>query len=218
MTDSLAIVLAGGGERLVAWHTACSLGSAARTTRGAASAPSRCSTRASPSGSWTPSAAAAATGWPPSLRIAAVDAERGERIAFTAASGVPLERAVAASRAIPSLQPPVPVGGRRCIDGAIGSATNADLALAVPARTVLVVTGVGARPEPGTPEPLWAAALDREVAALEASGRRVIVLRPSAADRAAMGADPMSGAGAPAAVAAGIAAGRRVAASTRAAA
>jgi len=115
-------------------------------------------------------------GFPPSLTVVAVDAESGERVAFDATSGVPLERAVTASRAIPGLVSPIPIDGRRYMDGAVGSATNADLATA---RTVIVVTGVGERPEPRTPEPLWAAALDREVAALETEGRRVIVVRPA---------------------------------------
>jgi NTE family protein len=115
-------------------------------------------------------------GFPPSLTVVAIDAESGERVAFTAGSGVPLERAVAASRAIPGAVPTIPVGGRRYMDGAVGSATNADLATA---RSVIVVTGVGERPEPRTPEPIWAAALEREVAALEGEGRRVIVVRPA---------------------------------------
>ena len=283
MTESLAIVLAGGGERLVAWHTGVLAGLAAAghdprraaavigTSAGAlvaarlaagsdpladaaavtAQAPppppaasadvratferlSRLWTarggsederrrrigalalRASPPDDERFVAAVRrrlhGTGWPPALRITAVDAERGERVAFGAADGVPLERAVAASRAIPGLQAPVAVGGRLCIDGAVGSATNADLALDSPARAVLVIAGTGVRPEAGTPEPLWAEALEREVAALEAAGRRVQVLRPTDADRVAMGPDPMSGARARQALAAGLAAARRIAA------
>jgi NTE family protein len=282
MTDSLAIVLAGGGERIVAWHVGvlAGLAAAGREPRRAAavigtSAGALVAARlaagidprtdalavtprapaadvratferltqlwGAPGGSdddrrrrigavalnhtGDPELLVAAirqrlprTAFPPSLQIAAIDAERGERIAFGASSGVPLERAVAASRAIPGLHPPVPIHGRRFIDGAVGSATNADLALAVPARTIIVVTGIGDRPEPRTPESLWAAALEREVAELEAAGRRVIVVRPGAADRAAMGDDPMSGAGARATVAAGRRAGKRLYEGTRAAA
>jgi NTE family protein len=119
------------------------------------------------------------TAFPPSLHVVAIDAERGERVAFTAADGVPLERAVAASRAIPGLVAPIPIDGRRYMDGAVGSSTNADLAST---GTVIVVSGVGPRPKPRTPEPLWAAALEREVAALEDSGSRVIVVRPGRDD------------------------------------
>jgi hypothetical protein len=49
---------------------------------------------------------------------------------------------------------------------------------------------------------LWAAALEGEVAALEARGIAVAAIRAGDEDRAAMGADPMDGASA-AAVAAG---------------
>jgi NTE family protein len=126
----------------------------------------------------------AGAAFPPSLTVVAVDAESGERVAFTAADGVPLERAVAASRAIPGVVPPVPIGGRRYMDGAVGSSTNADLARTPP---VLVVSGIGARPRPRTPEPLWADALANEVALLEATGRRVTVLRPAAPPSVAAG-------------------------------
>jgi NTE family protein len=146
--------------------------------------------------------------FPDSLTIVAVDAESGERVAFGAGDGVPLERAVAASRAIPGLVPPIPIGGRRYIDGAVGSATNADL---VAAHSVLIVTGVGERPQPRTPEPLWQVALEREVAGLEAGGSEVIVVRPRRADVAAMGDDPMSSLGARPTVAAGRRAGRAAA-------
>lgn len=105
----------------------------------------------------------------------------------------------------------MPIDGRRFIDGAVGSSTNADLALAVPSRTVLVVSGIGHQPRPRTPEPLWADALDREVAALETEGREVIVVRPGEADLAAMGDDPMSSAGARPTLAAGRRAGRAAA-------
>jgi NTE family protein len=115
-------------------------------------------------------------GFPRTLTVVAIDAESGERVSFDATSGVPIERAVAASRAIPTVNPTIPIGGRRYMDGAVGSATNADLATA---RTVLVVSGVGERPAARTPEPLWAAALEREVAQLESTGRRVIVVRPA---------------------------------------
>ena len=117
----------------------------------------------------------AGPGFPPSLTVVAVDAESGARVAFTAADGVPLDRAVAASKAVPGLVPPIPIGGRRYIDGAVGSATNADLARD---GAVLVVSAIRETPRPRTPEPLWADALAREVAALEAAGREVTILRP----------------------------------------
>ena len=114
-----------------------------------------------------------AGGWPAALRVVAIDAERGERVVFGAAAGVAPARAVAASRAIPVLLPPITVAGRRYIDGALGSATNADvLARGAPVHAV-VITPVPAEPAAGGPERLWLAALRGERAALEAAGHAV---------------------------------------------
>jgi NTE family protein len=76
--------------------------------------------------------------WPEQrLLIAAVDAESGEPVVWDRASGVPLVTAVAASTAMPGAIPPIPVDGRRYIDGALRAGTNADLAAG--ARTLVVV-------------------------------------------------------------------------------
>jgi NTE family protein len=137
--------------------------------------------------------------WPEPLRIVAIDAEAGERVVFDAASGVPLARAVAASRAVPGLLPPVTIGGRRYIDGALGSATNADVlgGLAVIVAPLPAVATNAA-------EALMLAALRAEVAALD----RPVVIDALPEDLAAMGPDPMSAATAPLASAAGRARGR----------
>jgi NTE family protein len=152
-----------------------------------------------------------AGGWPAALRVVAIDAERGERVVFDAAAGVALERAVAASRAVPVLLPPITVGRRRCIDGALGSATNADVLADVAGARVIVITPVPTDPAPGGPERLWLDALRDEVAALEASGREATVVHASPAELAAMGPDPLSGATAQPAVTAGRARGRALA-------
>jgi len=146
--------------------------------------------------------------WPPALRVAAVDALSGERVIF--GSGVPLARAVAASRAVPLLRSPVDIGGRPYIDGALGSATNAD-ALAGAASLIIVVAAI---PEDGAErlDRLWLAALREEIAGLD---QDVMVVHASPEDVAAMGPDPMSGASAPPAAAAGRARGRAVAAQIR---
>jgi NTE family protein len=153
--------------------------------------------------------------WPASLRVAAVDALDGERVVFDASSGVPLARAIAASRAVPFLRSPVDVGGRPCIDGALGSATNADALAGVAAMLTIIVTPVpSVVVEPG-PERFWLAALRDEIADLERAGHAVVVVHASTEDRAAMGPDPMSGATAPSALAAGREHGRAVAAQIR---
>jgi NTE family protein len=126
--------------------------------------------------------------WPPALRIVAIDADSGERVVFAADSGVPLAHAVAASRAVPGLLPPVTIGERRFIDGALGSATNADLA--GPGAVVIA-------PFPqvisGGVEGLWSEALQAELERLPGA----LVIDAGPADSDAMDA------GTPAAVAAG---------------
>src|SRR5262249_18364008 len=91
-------------------------------------------------------------GWPPSLRVAAIDAHSGERVVFGARSGVPLARAVAASRAVPVLRAPVGIDGRPYIDGALGSATNAH-ALARAAPPIIVIAPLPARAAEGRAGP-----------------------------------------------------------------
>ena len=67
--------------------------------------------------------------WPERrLLVTAVDAQTGTSVVFDNSSGVPLERAVAASCAVPGVFPAVEVGGRRYVDGGLRSIANADLA------------------------------------------------------------------------------------------
>jgi NTE family protein len=69
------------------------------------------------------------TAWPTrDLRITAVDADTGDLKVFDRDSGADLTRAVAASCAVPLVWPPVPVDGRRYVDGGIRSTANVDLA------------------------------------------------------------------------------------------
>lgn len=103
--------------------------------------------------------------WPAALRIAAIDAETGERVVF---DGGDVARAVAASRAVPGLLPPVTIDGRPYIDGALGSATNAD----VLRGEVIVIAPLG----DGPADRLWREALASEVSTLEREGSRVTVI------------------------------------------
>ena len=132
----------------------------------------------------------------------AIDAGSGARVVLGPADRVPVPRGVAASRAVPLLFDPVTVAGRRCVDGALGSATHADLAAG---GRVLVLDPNG----DDTPlARVWATALSDEIAALRASGASVDVIAADPAARAAMGPDLMSGAGAPHALAVGRETGR----------
>ena len=65
--------------------------------------------------------------WPAGdLRVTGVSVETGERAVWTAASGVPLERAVSASCSVPGMFPPVHVGEEAYVDGGVWSGSNAD--------------------------------------------------------------------------------------------
>lgn len=77
-------------------------------------------------------------GWPErDLRIPAIDAFSGTFRVFTAASGVELVDAVAASCAVPGIWPPVTIGGSRYIDGGVRSVMNLDLAAGCDAVVVI---------------------------------------------------------------------------------
>jgi NTE family protein len=66
--------------------------------------------------------------WPDrDLRITAVEAETGRFTVFDRDSGVDLVSAVAASCAVPTVWPPVEIGGRHYVDGGMRSTANLDL-------------------------------------------------------------------------------------------
>ncbi|MFI5845477.1 patatin-like phospholipase family protein [Catenuloplanes sp. NPDC051500] len=76
--------------------------------------------------------------WPDRpLLITAVDAATGHPVTWDRTSGVPLDRAVAASCAVPCIFPPVTMNGSRYMDGGVRSLTNADLATGA-ARVVVL--------------------------------------------------------------------------------
>ncbi len=67
--------------------------------------------------------------WPDrDLRITAVDTASGEFTVFGPDSGVDLVAAVAASCAVPTVWPPVEIGGRTYMDGGMRSTANVDVA------------------------------------------------------------------------------------------
>jgi NTE family protein len=140
--------------------------------------------------------------WPAKLELVVIDAHTGERIVLDASTGVRLAEGVAATRAIPGLVEPLRLAGRRLIDGALGSATNADL-ISGRAESALVVIATSSNPEPASLDGFWNAALAAECAALAERRIRVAVIHASAAAAEAMGDDLMSMAGAPRAVSAG---------------
>ncbi|RBQ13828.1 patatin-like phospholipase family protein [Spongiactinospora rosea] len=80
--------------------------------------------------------------WPDiPLLITAVDAESGERVAWSRDSGVPLHAAVAASSAAPGYAVPITIDGHRYMDGALGGGSNARLADG--AGTLILIEPIG---------------------------------------------------------------------------
>jgi NTE family protein len=141
------------------------------------------------------------TQWPDrALVITAVDAETGEFRTFDRDSGVPLLQAVAASCAVPGVYPPVTIDGRRCVDGGMRSAANADLARDYDRVVVLAPIPRGIGPM---------ASVDAQVTGLVS---RVAVVSPDKDSRTAIGRNVLD----PAARAPSAEAGRRQAATVAA--
>ncbi|UDL96476.1 patatin-like phospholipase family protein [Lichenihabitans sp. PAMC28606] len=78
--------------------------------------------------------------WPARFACTAIDAETGLFRVWDATSGVPLDRAVASSCAVPGLYPPVTIEATRYFDGGMRSPTNADLAAGCDEVVMLAVT------------------------------------------------------------------------------
>ncbi|MGL4742879.1 MAG: patatin-like phospholipase family protein [Dermatophilaceae bacterium] len=120
--------------------------------------------------------------WPSRrLWVTAVDADTGTSVVFDDTSGVPLDRAVAASCAVPSVFPAIEVAGRRYVDGGLRSIANADLAAGH--RRVLVLS----------PYPVALHLRDwppTQVRALRGHSRTQLVV-PGIRDLSVMGANPL---------------------------
>ncbi len=110
--------------------------------------------------------------WPQSrLEVVGIDVQSGERRVFDRASGADLVDAVAASCAIPSVWPPVTIGGHRYMDGGVYSNENADLAAGF--ERVLVIT-------PDIPFVL-VEKLSNQVAQLQQEGATIEIVHPDEA-------------------------------------
>ncbi len=131
--------------------------------------------------------------FPEGLLITAVDARTGASVVFDHASGVPLERAMAASCAVPGVYPAVEVGGRRYVDGGVRTVTNADLA-AGHDRVVVIAPIAWALRRTDRPRGL--------LAGLGPDVRSAVVI-PSPTSARAIGRDVLDASRAPAAAEAG---------------
>lgn len=80
--------------------------------------------------------------WPDRvLRVTAIDTATGELVVLDRHSNVALVDAVAASCAVPGAWPPVTIGGRRYMDGGVGSVVNMEAASECDSVVVLVPSG-----------------------------------------------------------------------------
>lgn len=80
--------------------------------------------------------------WPDRvLRVTTIDIANGQLVVFDGDSGVGLVDAVAASCAVPGAWPPVTIGGRRYMDGGVGSTVNTSAVADCDSVVVLVPQG-----------------------------------------------------------------------------
>lgn len=125
------------------------------------------------------------TEWPPKpLAVTAIDATDGTFRVLTAADGVPLARAVAASCSVPLVWSPVTIEGRPYVDGGMRSATNADVAAGYE-RVLVIACG----PEGPSPLGPW---LDVAVEGLRAAGSSVEVVIADSTSQQAFGTNSLS--------------------------
>jgi NTE family protein len=118
--------------------------------------------------------------WPANFRATAVDARTGESIVWQADSGVPLERAVASSCALPGVWPPITIGSGRYMDGGMRSLLNADFARGHAAVIIVSCFTLGFPEGFGSEDQKTLnASLHAEIAGLRDSGVHVDLITPS---------------------------------------
>jgi NTE family protein len=133
-------------------------------------------------------------GWPTEpMWLCATSLDDGRRMVFgrDQRPAATVAEAVAASCAIPGHYQPVLVGGQRFVDGGAWSLCNADLVAGLDLDAVVVSAPMATADWPGVG---WRAGfraaarlqLERELARIRLAGTPVLVLAPTAADRAVM--------------------------------
>ena len=139
----------------------------------------------------------------PATWIMAVDTETGKRIPF-GRGGAPkatIADAVCASYGVPFWCPPVTVNNRTYIDGGVASPVSADMLVDSAVDEVIVLAPMASR----QPDKPWhpferierrvrrymTSIVDKEVAALENAGKKVIRIEPVADDLKAFGYNMM---------------------------
>lgn len=117
--------------------------------------------------------------WPSSFQATSVNTRTGRLQVWSAASEVALEKALAASSALPGVWPPITIGADRYMDGAVSSMLNAELAQGH--DRVIVVSCRDLEPGSGAgPRSPMNRALMREIETLRDGGSVVEVITPGA--------------------------------------
>ncbi len=117
--------------------------------------------------------------WPAGYQCTAVDVDGGAFAVWDAGAGVPLERAVASSCALPGVFPPVTAAGRRWMDGGMKTALNADLAAGC--DVAVAVSCFSLELPPGFSDPvadMLAAGVQAELETVRSSGTRLATVAP----------------------------------------
>ena len=110
-----------------------------------------------------------------------------------------LRQAVLASSAVPGIFAPVRVGTRRLVDGGVNSTTNLDLAARTPSPVVIALAPMGFDPldPPRLVHSMTRVGINtqlvRETRAVRATGKELLLLRPTGDDLRHHGINPMSG-------------------------
>lgn len=147
-----------------------------------------------------------AAGWAdhPNLWVVACDYATGRRVVFGREGAPPadLADAVAASCAIPGFYCPVRIGGREYVDGGMRSPSNLDVLRGRELDLVICLNPTSTRDERPSTSPVerMNAALRRasgrrlgsEARRLREEGTEVVLIQPTARDRAVMGPNLMS--------------------------
>ncbi|WP_227981973.1 patatin-like phospholipase family protein [Nocardia spumae] len=177
------------GQGLLTWGSAL-----LPSGRGDAGWLQRMAERLNPGRTWVPH---------PATWLAAMDYATGQRVAFGSpeAPAATIGQAIRASWAIPGWFPPVPIAGRRYVDGGTASTASVDLLLQLELDELVVIAPMAStEPVPATGPATalerqlrrrMSEQLDREVTGLRDNGTKVLRLHPDAEDLAVMGANFM---------------------------
>ncbi len=118
--------------------------------------------------------------WPDQFRATTVNVRTGQFQVWDSSLGAPLERAVAASMAVPGIWPPITIHGERYMDGGVRSMLNADLAIGH--ELVVVVSCFALKTRGWFENPLLTAinaSLLAELDKVRDSGATLAVIEPS---------------------------------------